>query len=395
MTFLRSHADDLPLDTWLNTQVFPYEAKLTPEDISVFTKLAILEYLTSGTTAVMEMYLDPETIARTADSMGMRMVQVGGINNFTQPPAMLEKWYRELNGVSPLTSFELGFHAEYTCSRELLEQIAELAHRLQAPVFTHCEETFAETQGCLERYGRTPVALLAELGIWDYGGAGYHLVHTNEEDRAILLEKKVGVVTNPASNAKLASGIAPLSDYLSAGIPVAIGTDGPASNNCLDMFREMFLATALAKLRTGDASAVPAGEVLKMATVSGAHIMRIPDADVLAEGKLAEARELQYAVNEVIYKMCSAHGNMYAVIKEILRINEALDLGGVRLPLAPLAGEDRAICKEAAAMIRAAREKYGANTGYSETAAAFSSGMRHRRRAERLFSSRCWNSSLP
>ena len=288
MTFLRSHADDLPLDTWLNTQVFPYEAKLTPEDISVFTKLAILEYLTSGTTAVMEMYLDPETIARTADSMGMRMVQVGGINNFTQPPAMLEKWYRELNGVSPLTSFELGFHAEYTCSRELLEQIAELAHRLQAPVFTHCEETFAETQGCLERYGRTPVALLAELGIWDYGGAGYHLVHTNEEDRAILLEKKVGVVTNPASNAKLASGIAPLSDYLSAGIPVAIGTDGPASNNCLDMFREMFLATALAKLRTGDASAVPAGEVLKMATVSGAHIMRIPDADVLAEGKLAD-----------------------------------------------------------------------------------------------------------
>ncbi|WP_130836910.1 amidohydrolase family protein [Lachnoclostridium sp. Marseille-P6806] len=288
MTFLRSHADDMPLDRWLNEQVFPFEAKLTPQDIGTLTKLAILEYLTGGVTGIMEMYLTPETIAAACSGCGMRVVQVGGCNNFSQSPELLEKWYEELNHADPLTSFQLGFHAEYTCSPDLLETIAGLAHRFRAPVFTHCEETLAETQGCMERYGKTPVALLSELGIWDFGGAGYHLVHTNEEDRRILKEKNIGVVTNPASNAKLASGIAPLSEYLTDGIPVAIGTDGPASNNCLDMFREMFLATALAKLRTGDASAVPALEVLRMATVNGAHIMRLPETDVLAAGKLAD-----------------------------------------------------------------------------------------------------------
>ena len=169
-----------------------------------------------------------------------------------------------------------------------MAQFADMARRYQAPVFTHCEETKAETEGCIERYGKTPIAYLADLGMFDYGGAGYHLVWTNEEDRAIMRDKGIGVVTNPASNAKLASGIAPISAYLEAGIPVAIGTDGPASNNCLDMFREMFLVTALAKLREHDASAVPAYDVLRMATYNGAHIMQIPDADCVAAGKLAD-----------------------------------------------------------------------------------------------------------
>ena len=288
MTFLRSSADDLPLAEWLNHQVFPYEAKLTPDDIYELSKLAVLEYLTSGITAAMEMYLTPESIAPAFAEMGMRLVQVGGVNNFSQSVQDLEKWYRTLNGVSPLTSFRLGFHAEYTCSKELLQDLAALAHQLKAPVYTHIAETKAEVDGCVERYGKTPVAFLADLGIFDFGGAGYHLVHTTEQDRAILKEKKIAVVTNPASNAKLASGIAPISDYLADGIPVAIGTDGPASNNCLDMFREMFLVTALAKLREQDASAVPARRVLAMATSVGAQVMGLPEADSLAEGKLAD-----------------------------------------------------------------------------------------------------------
>ena len=288
MTFLRSHADDLPLQDWLNNQVFPFEARLTPDDIRELTKLAILEYLTTGVTSIMEMYLTPESIAEACNDLGMRCVQVGSCNNFSQSAADVERWYKELNGVSDLTSFEIGFHAEYTCSTELMEQFADMARRYQAPVFTHCEETSAETEGCIGRYGKTPIAYLADMGMFDYGGAGYHLVWTNEEDRAIMRDKGIGVVTNPASNAKLASGIAPISAYLAAGIPVAIGTDGPASNNCLDMFREMFLVTALAKLRDQDASAVPAYDVLRMATYQGAHIMRIPDADCIAPGKLAD-----------------------------------------------------------------------------------------------------------
>ncbi|MDD5939263.1 MAG: amidohydrolase [Lachnospiraceae bacterium] len=289
MTFLRSSADDMPLQDWLTQQVFPYEAQLKPEEIAELSKLAILEYLTSGITSVMEMYLTPESIAPAFEEMGMRLVQVGGCNNFSQSPELLEKWYRELNGMSSLTSFRLGFHAQYTCSDELLNKIADLAHEFKAPVYTHISETAAEVESCKAQYdGKTPVRVLAEKGIFDYGGAGYHLVHTTPDDWEIMKEHHIAVVTNPGSNTKLASGIAPIADYLRLGIPVAIGTDGPASNNCLDMFREMFLVTGLAKLREKDASAVPAYEVLKMATSNGAHVMGIPDADSIAPGKLAD-----------------------------------------------------------------------------------------------------------
>lgn len=288
MTLLRSYADDLPLHEWLNDRIFPVEAKMTAEDIYELSKLAILEYLTSGITGVFDMYLTPDSIADAFDEMGMRCVQVGGVNNFSQSVEMLEEMYQKLNARSPLQSYILGFHAEYTCSRELLEQIAALAHRYKAPVFTHLAETESEVAGCIERYGMTPVAFLDSLGMFDYGGGGYHCVHVTKEDIAIMKEKGLFAVTNPGSNSKLASGIAPITDYLKAGVGVAIGTDGPASNNCLDMFREMFLVTALGKLREKDAAAVDAMEVLKMATVNGAHAMGLADADVLSAGKLAD-----------------------------------------------------------------------------------------------------------
>ena len=256
MTVLRSYADDLPLKDWLNKQVFPVEAKLTAEDICELTKLAVLEYLTSGITAVFDMYLTPESIARAFDEMGMRCVQVGAVNNFSQSLELVEEMYQKLNQKSSLQSYMLGFHAEYTCSPELLKGIAALAHKYKAPVFTHLSETEEEIAGCRERYGVTPLKYLDGLGIFDYGGGGYHCVHVTEEEIGIMKAKGLYAVTNPGSNTKLASGIAPISDFLKAGIPVAIGTDGPASNNCLDMFREMFLVTGLAKLKQKDASAV-------------------------------------------------------------------------------------------------------------------------------------------
>ena len=288
MTLLRSYADDLPLNDWLNQQVFPVEAKLTDEDIYELTKLAVLEYLTSGITAVFDMYLTPYSIYKAFDEMGMRGVQVGGVNNFSQSPELLEEYYLNLNGKSPLQSFMLGFHAEYTCSQELLMKISEIAHKYKAPVFTHLSETKAEVEGCRERYGMTPVAFLDSLGMFDYGGGGYHCVHVTEEDIAIMKKRGMYAVSNPGSNTKLASGIAPITQFLEEGVPVALGTDGPASNNCLDMFREMFLVTGLAKLKEEDAAAVDAMDVLKMATVNGAHAMGLGEADVIAEGKLAD-----------------------------------------------------------------------------------------------------------
>jgi 5-methylthioadenosine/S-adenosylhomocysteine deaminase len=288
MTLLRSYADDMPLSDWLNKQVFPIEAKMDGEMIYHLTKLAVLEYLTSGVTAIFDMYLTPETIAQACVDMGMRCVQVSGQNNFSQSLELTERMYQNLNHDNPLLSYFIGFHAEYTCSRELLESVAALAHKYQAPVFTHLSETQAEVEGCKERYGMSPVKFLDSLGMFDYGGGGYHCVYLDEEDMDIFQNRGLSVVTNPGSNTKLASGIAPISAYLKRGINVAIGTDGPASNNCLDMFREMFLVTGLAKLREQDASAVDAWEVLKMATVGGSKAMNLPDTDVLAKGKQAD-----------------------------------------------------------------------------------------------------------
>lgn len=288
MTFLRSYADDLPLQSWLNEQIFPMEAKLDGEMIYHLTKLAVLEYLTSGITAIFDMYLTPETIAEACVEMGMRCVQVSGQNNFGPATAVTEDRFLKLNKQNPLLSFFIGFHAEYTCSKELLEEVAALAHKYQAPVYAHVSETQAEVDGCKERYGMSPVKLLDSIGMFDYGGGGYHCVYLDEEDMDIFKKHDLSVVTNPGSNTKLASGTAPISDFLKKGINVAIGTDGPASNNCLDMFREMFLVTGLAKLREKDASAVDAWEVLKMATVNGSKAMNLPDTDVLAKGKLAD-----------------------------------------------------------------------------------------------------------
>lgn len=288
MTLLRSFADDLPLDEWLNNRVFPIEDKMSPEDIYELSKLAILEYLSGGITAVFDMYLTPETIADAFDDMGMRCVQAGAVNNFSQSPELVEEMYQKLNHRSPLQSYILGFHAEYTCSKELLKSISDLAHKYKAPVFTHLAETEGEVAGCRERYGMTPLEFLDSLGIFDFGGGGYHCVHMTPPDIAIMKKRGLYAVTNPASNAKLASGIAPISEYLKEGIPVAIGTDGPASNNCLDMFREMFLVTGLAKLREKNAAAVDGLAVLKMATVNGARAMGLIQADVLAAGKLAD-----------------------------------------------------------------------------------------------------------
>ncbi len=288
MTFLRSFADDLPLSKWLNQQVFPMEAKLTPEDIYHLTKLAILEYLSSGITSNFDMYLTPDTIAQAAIDCGFRTVMTGGFNDFSQSLAELERWYRCLNEPESLVSFQLGFHAEYTTSYENMEGVAALARKYQAPVYAHNAETRQEVEECRKRYQMTPTALMDKLGIFDYGGGGYHCVWMSEEDMDIFRQRSLWAVTNPGSNTKLASGIAPIQEMVKRGVRLAIGTDGPASNNCLDMFKEMFLVSGLAKLREEDAASVDAEEVLKMAISGGAGCMILPDCDSLVPGKLAD-----------------------------------------------------------------------------------------------------------
>lgn len=288
MTFLRSYADDLPLQEWLNQKIFPMEAKLTADDICLLTKLAILEYLTSGITSFFDMYLTPLSIARAAEETGMRCVQVGAVNDFSQSVELVDEMYQKLNQPDSLNSYRLGFHAEYTCSEELLKEVSALAHKYKAPVYTHNSETRREVDECIARTGKTPTEYLDSLGMFDYGGGGYHCVYLSDSDIEIFRKRGMNVILNPASNLKLASGIAPVEQYVKEGLNVAIGTDGPASNNCLDMFREMFLVTGLAKFKENDASAMDADKVLFMATVGGARAMGLKDCDVLAEGKYAD-----------------------------------------------------------------------------------------------------------
>lgn len=288
MTFLRSYADDLPLHDWLNKQVFPMEAKLTGEDIYWLSKLAIMEYLTSGITANFDMYMHPEMIAKASVECGFRTVLVSGLNNFVSSLSELEEQYVTFNQYHELISYFLGFHAEYTSSEELLRGVAALAEKYKAPVYMHNSETNLEVQQCIERHGMTPTAYMDSLGIFQYGGGGYHCIYMTDEDLEIFKNRGLSAVTNPGSNTKLASGIARITDMMEAGINLAIGTDGPASNNCLDMFREMFLVTGLAKLKEKNAAAVPGESVLYMATAGGARAMGLTDCDCLAEGKLAD-----------------------------------------------------------------------------------------------------------
>ena len=288
MTFLRSYADDLPLLDWLNQQVFPMEAQLRKKDIGPLTKLAILEYLTSGITACFDMYLFPKEAAQAAVESGFRMVLCGSVNDFTSSPEELSEDHKTFNHFDPLITHQLGFHAEYTTAPERMKKIAKLAHEFEAPVYVHNSESVSEVEQCKERTGMTPTAFMDSLHLFDFGGGGFHCVHMTPEDLDICVKRGISVITNPASNAKLASGIAPLCEMEKRKINLAIGTDGPASNNCLDMFREMFLTTALQKLSLNDASAMDANTVLRMATVGGAKAMRLSNCETLSPGQQAD-----------------------------------------------------------------------------------------------------------
>lgn len=288
MTFLRSYADDLPLQEWLNKQVFPKEALLRTEDVYYLTVLGIMEYLTSGITSNFDMYFFPQTIAKAAVDCGFRTVQVGNLNDFTGSIEAMEEDYYRVNEMSGLTSFMVGFHAEYTTALNKMEALAELSHRLRSPVYMHNAETEREVGECIVRYGLTPTQLMEKIGMFEMGGGGYHCIYLTDKDIEIFKKRSLTVVTNPASNLKLASGIAPIKHFLDGKMKLAIGTDGPASNNCLDMFREMFLVTGLAKVREEDAACISADEVLYMATAGGAYAMGLDDCDVLSAGKKAD-----------------------------------------------------------------------------------------------------------
>ena len=288
MTFGRSLADDLPLQSWLSDEIFPREAKLESRDIYDLSMLAFLEYLTSGVSACFDMYYHPDMMAKASTDLGFRTVMTSGLNNFCESIQNVEDYYKKYNSYSDLISYKLGFHAEYTTDKNLIFGISKLAEKYEAPIFLHASETKTEVEDCIKRYGKSPTLFLDEMGIFNYGGGAYHSVWVSDDDLEVYKKRGIWAIINAGSNAKLASGIAPVSKMLKKGINIAIGTDGPSSNNALDMFREMYLIEATQKLNDKDAASTDPIEILKAATIGSAHCMGLYDCDTIAEDKKAD-----------------------------------------------------------------------------------------------------------
>lgn len=331
MTFLRSYADDMPLDKWLHTQVFPMEARLTGEDIYTFAKLGVLEYLSSGITACFDMYFFRNDFARAMDDCGFRGVICASINDYGGTVESVEEEYLKFLNYSENVSYRLGLHAEYTTKLETIKGIIGLCQKYKAGFWAHNSETAKEVSECIDRYNMTPTELFDSLGAFEYGGGGFHCVHFSDHDFEIFKNRGLYAVINAGSNTKLASGVSDVSRFLKEGINLAVGTDGAASNNALDMFREMFLITGLQKLKYGDAAACPAEEVLKMATVGSARAMGLCDCDVLAPGKKADLimidlntpnmRPLNNPVKNIVYSGSKSNVKMTMIGGKIKYLN--------------------------------------------------------------------------
>jgi len=296
MTFVRSKTDDCSLQTWLFDVVFPRENFLTPDAVYHLTKVAILEYMTSGITACFDQYFFPPAIAKASEDLGFRTTLLGVFSNTHEncEGNGAEYMYHLFNEPKEsLVRYIVGLHAEYTTSDEDFKITAKLINETKSPFYTHACETFKEVEECKQRHnGLSPIEVIESYYLYKNGGGAFHCVYLNDKEIEILKKHNCYVVTCPGSNTKLASGIAPIKKYVDAGLNVAIGTDGPASNNCLDMFKEMTLVSSLSKVSTKDPSSLDAYTILKMATVNGARALGLFDCDTLNVGKKADIIEI-------------------------------------------------------------------------------------------------------
>lgn len=291
MSLMRSYADDMPLMPWLNDKIWPFEAKLNGEDIYLGAKLGIAEMLLGGTTTFVDMYWHSDRVADAVSEMGIRGVVcptfVGANYDNFEPEAirMAEKYGSKKGRIQIM----LAPHAAYTCPPDTLKKALKIADRYGLGIQIHVSETLDEQRMIREQYGKTPVAHLRDVGLFERPVLAAHCVYVDEADMEIMARCGVSVAHNPQSNMKLASGIAPVSRMLEAGINVGIGTDGPSSNNDLDMWEELRTASLLQKVATLNPCALTAYQTLRIATVHGAKaIGREGELGVIAPGALAD-----------------------------------------------------------------------------------------------------------
>lgn len=279
MTLLRGVADDLALMDWLNNYIFPAEVEFVdPEFVRVGTELACWEMIRGGTTTFVDMYYYSDVVADVVERCGMRALVSATVIDQRSPDAegaadslqkgrqFIERWQGKNSRITPI----FGPHANYTLNEEQLRATRQAATELGVPISIHLSESPYELQYSQDNFGKTSIEMFDSIGFFDGQTIGAHVVWPTDPEISILAERGVGVIHNPTSNMKIASGIAPVADMLQAGVAVGLGTDGAASNNDLDLWEEMRLAAFLQKVDTMDPEVLPADTVLAMATIGGA-----------------------------------------------------------------------------------------------------------------------------
>ena len=298
MTLFRGLADDLPLMEWLQGRIFPAEARhITPDTVCWGTRLACAELLLGGTTCCCDGYFLADQVAEAVAGMGLRAVIGQGVIDFPAPGVpdpsrnvetardFVARWQGRCERIFP----SIFCHSPYTCSRDTLIRSKDAACRSGCLFQIHVAETRDERRRSLERHGRSPVAWLEELDLWDAQTLAVHAVWVDGADIEILAQGRAAVSHNPQSNMQLAAGIAPVPAFLAAGITVGLGTDGCASNNDLDLLREMDTTAKLHKAATGRPTAMDARQVVEMATIGGARAIGLGEAvGSLEPGKRAD-----------------------------------------------------------------------------------------------------------
>lgn len=303
MVLLRSYADDLLLQDWLQKEIWPIEANLTGEDVYWGTQLSLLEMIRTGTTTFCDMYFFMDQVAETVEKSGMRAVLCRGITSIgndgeeklKESEELFHTWHGKGEG---RISVWHGPHAPYTCSPEFLKKVIASAERLNMNIHIHLSETAQEVKDCFALHDKSPIALMDSLGMFEVHTLGAHCVHLSKEDMDLLSAKKVNVAHNPGSNLKLASGISPVAELKAKNITVALGTDGAASNNNQDLLEEIRLAALLHKATTNDPTTISAKEALAMGTSEGAKALALPELGLIQVG---------YKADLVLFDMSEPH----------------------------------------------------------------------------------------
>lgn len=278
MSLLRNYADDLPLQDWLQKKIWPVEDKLNGDDIYWGSLLSMVEMIQTGTTSFCDMYFFMDKTGEALLESGMRGVLTRGmVEDPINPQEKLDEskdLFKEFhNKGNKKIKAMIAPHAPYTCSPEFLKKSIELAKELNTGIHIHLAETKKEREDSLKIYGKSPIKHVNDLGLFDLHTIAAHCVYVDDEDIDILDKKGVYPVNNPGSNLKLASGFAPIQKMLHKGIRVALGTDGSSSNNNLNMFEEINLASIINKAVNMDATSVSANSAIEMATINGAYAL--------------------------------------------------------------------------------------------------------------------------